>query len=626
MCGFTGIVTLKQFYNRDKIESAKIFLLKRGPDYQGDFEHDFDDKKIYFFHSRLSIIDLNSTSNQPFVKKNYVIIFNGEIYNYKSIKNQLEKQGIKFNTNSDTEVLLESYILWGEECLNHFIGMFSFVILNLNDKTLFIARDRAGIKPLYISIENNEIVFSSDLYSLITLKKNKPSLNNETIYNYFSLGYSEGNNSFLNGILKVKPGSYINISLISFQYVEKIYWNPKSFFKINNSINEKNYINLIEECLVDAFKYRMVSDVPVGVFLSGGYDSSLLTAILSKEFGNELNTYTIGFEDQRYDESNHAEKVARHLGVKFNKMICSSNDVTSLINELSDAYDEPFGDSSAIPTMLVSKFASNDVKVVLSADGGDEIFAGYEKYSRSINFYNFSKITPKFIKNSLLNIPDNILFKLLFRILGTNVSLDHIIKFKRLLSSNSLQELSHKFGENSNHQLINYASNSINKNFKHGLGDLNDLLYQDFTNYLESDILKKIDRATMYYSIEGREPMLDHRIFELMATVPEKLKIKNGNKKYLLKKICHKYIPASIMERPKMGFGIPIKDMINNDNKLSQLFFDTLSDKTFLNFELLNKNEFIKCVNDFKNNKTENFISLWYAFNFIKWQQKINKF
>ena len=365
----------------------------------------------------------------------------------------------------------------------------------------------------------------------------------------------------------------------------------------------------------------MISDVPVGVLLSGGYDSSVVSAILKKKLNHDITCFTIGFENSLYDESKYAKEVADYLGVNHKSYTCSFDDTKNLITKLVDAYDEPFGDSSAIPTLLVSKYASEDVKVVLSADGGDEVFAGYERYSRALNFHKKSKLVPQLIKDYLHKISNDSILKISNTLSSRMIDINHIEKFKKLLKKKSLLDLTCSLVKNPNTKIFN--SDFDHQIEDHNIGELNNLLLYDYKNYLESDILKKVDRATMYYSIEGREPLVDHRIFEFMASVDENLKIKGSQKKYLLKKITHKYIPKIIMDRPKKGFSIPINKIIHEDKELYQMFFDTISDSQISRLDFLNLKEFIKCKNQYKKNHEHNFISLWYLFNFINWNNKI---
>jgi asparagine synthase (glutamine-hydrolysing) len=628
MCGFLGVLDKKNIYSKEKINNAGDFMSKRGPDFSGYEFIQLSKTNIHLVHKRLSIIDLSNHANQPFYdeNKNWVLVYNGEIYNYREIRKELEKKHIKFYTNSDTEVIIKSFDYWGEKCLDRFIGMFSFMITNLKSGICYVVRDRVGVKPLYYYSSSNLLIFASDLRAINYLIDNKVTLNLNAVDSYFNLGYNELDNSYLNEINKLSPGCYLKIDLNNYETKLIKYWDSLSLFKNKEylKLNESDIVSQLEELLISSFKYRMVSDVPVGVFLSGGYDSSLVSAILSKHTDYQINSYTIGFNDSKFNEAHHAKKVANYLGLNHTEKICNEHDAFELIENLVDVYDEPFGDPSQIPTLLVSKLASNDVKVILSADGGDEIFGGYSRYSTSIDTFNKISKIPKFLLKLINSTPDLVLKNLLGLYLKRNINSNHINKFNEILNSKSIFELMKNLNKNSQ----NIFSNDYNKNKSYAeyddLDNINKMLVYDYNNYLEGDILKKVDRATMHYSIEGREPLLDHRIFEFMAKVDPKYKVsKSLEKKYLLKKITHKYLPSKMMERPKMGFGIPIDSWIKRDSKLKQIFFDNISESQIKSYDFFDYNKIVKMKNSYLKNESSTGISLWYLFNFIRWEKSL---
>jgi asparagine synthase (glutamine-hydrolysing) len=621
MCGFNGVITKNKIENIDYLINAKKFIDRRGPDAFGFTNFFLNDNYFHLQHARLSIIDLNTASNQPFEKEGYTLVYNGEIYNYNDIKYELKQFNVEFITESDTEVIIEAFKKWGISCVNKFIGMFSFALLDKKDNQLYLCRDRAGVKPLYYTVSKKEIIFSSDLYALKYLSNDNLTLNISSISNYFRFGYTTGYSTYLNNVEKVKPGTYIVFNLKNFNFDEKFFWKPIQYFDQIVERDEKDLILELEEILESSVGYRMVSDVPVGIFLSGGYDSSLVAAILKKKLNYDICCFTIGFEDEKYDESKYAIDVSNHLGVKHHVNICTVDDVKNLLVDLVEAYDEPFGDSSAIPTMLVSSYASKHVKVVLSADGGDEIFGGYSKYINTFKYYNRLHNTPIFLRQFANIFPESFIKFMINSFTNNKINLHHALKLKNIIKSDSLLEMMIKLGENPNVNLLNYDYDNLTGI---SIGDLNSMLLYDYQNYLESDILKKIDRATMFYSIEGREPLLDHRLFEFMARIPESYKIKNNISKYIFKKVVHKYLPESIMSRPKMGFGIPINKMIHSDHILKEYFFDIISDNEIKKCEFLNYDEFTSLKNMYLKNHDNGFISLWYLFNFLRWKTKIN--
>lgn len=633
MCGILANINFSGQINPN-IKQATSFLKKRGPDYIGELVFDLYEKSIVLIHTRLSIIDLSDAANQPFVSSDskWNLIFNGEIYNYQSIKNELIHLGYKFRTNSDTEVLVNAFDKWGINCLNKLIGMFAFVICNRQTSEIFVVRDRTGVKPLYYEINNSEFNISSDLNSLMNLsKKDKSDVNYEIIPIFLKYGYLSNSHSFVNGITKLEQGSYIYYNLKNNVFKKEKYWDPINIFSNSGFTNDsvENITEKLENLLISACEYRMVSDVPVGVFLSGGFDSSAVAALLSKKGKYNISTYSIGFQNPRYDESIYAKDIAKHLGVKHNEYICTEDDAINIVPQLVDVYDEPFGDSSAIPTLLVSRFASYDVKVVLSADGGDELFGGYTKYTSSDINYRRKSLIPNFLLAALDKVPNSIIIKLISHLNKRKLDETHLYKFKALLKAKNLLEFNDIMGSQNYSQLYNLNNESdlsfLNNTRYSGLincGTLNPMLLYDYEVYLEADILKKVDRATMYYSIEGREPLLDHRLFEYLAKIPENLKIQNGIQKYLLKEIVYKYLPKKLMDRPKKGFSLPIHEWCHKDDKLKQLFFDTLSSKSLNNLPILNFKELEKLKNKYLSDGNSHFNVLWYLFNYIRWFEK----
>ncbi|MDC0592075.1 asparagine synthase (glutamine-hydrolyzing) [Balneolaceae bacterium] len=621
MCGFNGFISRSNIHDLNYFNGSKKFIANRGPDSFEFCQFSIGENTFYFNHSRLAIIDLNKSSNQPFRKNGITLVFNGEIYNYVEIRNDLVKLGVEFSTNSDTEVVLESFRIWGVNCFEKFIGMFALAIHNIASDQIILARDRAGVKPLYFTYDDSQIVFSSDLYSLKYLSRIDLNLNHDSINRYFEIGYIDQNHTYLNDVQKVKSGTYIEFNLKTYQNSYTSYWNPSVYYSSDKILSEMEILEELDKLLSSSFDYRMISDVPVGVFLSGGYDSSIVSAILKKRLNHDITCYTIGFEEQGFNEAEYAKLVAKYLDVRHKVLYISNNDTREIIPKLVDVYDEPFGDSSAIPTLLVSKFAAKDVKVVLSADGGDEIFGGYHKYVTALKIYKYNKLLPEKIIDNLDIIPNEWIRMLGRLFYGNRFSLHHASKLKNIISQSSLVAIANALAVNPN-------SDIFNRDFKYSFkspkaNGINSMLLNDYQNYMEADILKKVDRATMYYSIEGREPLLDHRIFEFMASVNSDLKIKNYETKYLLKKLTHKYIPESIMNRPKMGFAIPLGKIIHEDQYLKEYFFDNISDEVIRNMEIFDLKKISEYKNMFKNASDMNFITLWYLFNFSNWFKKI---
>jgi asparagine synthase (glutamine-hydrolysing) len=587
MCGITGYFAYKKSIDKTVIDQMCQELSHRGPDDFGTYIYDYEQSQIALGHTRLSIIDLTSGGHQPMKMQHLDIVFNGEIYNYQEIKIELLKLGCVFESNSDTEVILHAFDKWGIESINRFIGMFSFILLDLKTHKIYCVRDRAGVKPFYYYKGENDFIWASELKSFHKHPFFEKKMDSEALKLYLQYGYIPAPHTIYRNTYKLLPGSYLEIDLKTGKSSENSYWNVNTSYSLpKNEGSEEEILIELEDLLVSSCKYRMVSDVPVGVFLSGGYDSSLVAALLQSKTSNKIKTFTIGFKEAGFDEAPFAREIANHLGTEHHEFYCSEQDAKEVIPLLPFMYDEPFGDSSAIPTFLVSKMAKKYVTVALSADGGDETFFGYNRYPGIINRFNrishWSKIKKMVIK---LGLP---LARMYYRNddqkkKNIEVLLASISEEK--LDMQNLNSLySQRFTEYELKNLLIYnGSREQNRNtfFKPAgaeldhMSDVDKLLSIDYKTYLVDDVLTKVDRATMAVSLEGREPLLDHRLIEFAARVPMKLKFKNNIQKYLLKQIAHKYIPKSLLDRPKSGFAIPLKKWFRTDMKyLLEEFLD----------------------------------------------------
>ncbi len=618
MCGITGFIDFNKKITKNQLVTACDSIKHRGPDDVGTTFFETPEAFIGLGHRRLAILDLSPLGHQPMFSedKSVVIIFNGEIYNFEEIRISLQNKGQIFKSNSDTEVILKAYQQFGLSCLQNFIGMFSIVIYDVNLQNVFLIRDRAGVKPLYYYFADDCLLFASELKALHQYNNFKKEIDEVSVSLYFKYGYIKAPHCIFKNTHKLLPGHYATLNLKDKSLKFTQYWNVLDYYsKPTIEINEQEALKQLESLCTSAFQYRMVSDVPVGVFLSGGYDSSLLTAILQKNSNNKIKTFTIGFEDASFNEAAHAKKVANYLGTAHNEYYCTTKEAQEIIPTLPHFYDEPFGDSSAIPTILVSQFAKKQVSVALSADGGDEIFAGYSRYDRMAQIYNVQKRIPSFIKNTtskLILATPGISMK--NRKLGALLASDNLLTTSDLLSAN--------FMEDDLQKLLNISPNSFacslnDINTIPDFGLINTLLAADYKTYLVDDILTKVDRATMSVGLEGREPFLDHRIIEWAAQLPIELKYKKGNKKYLVKQLTHQFLPKSMMDRPKMGFGIPFGKWLKGD--LKPLFTETLSKNNLNKQNLLNADYVLKLKNEFLNDHTDNDWQMWLIFVFMLW-------
>ena len=636
MCGLTGFFDIRQSrksYNSKKIIDNMTDVLKsRGPDDKGIWI----DKKnnIYFGHRRLSIIELSNLGKQPMVSNNkrFVIIFNGEIYNFLKLKNELEIENVKFSGNSDTEVLLEALAKWGiKKTLDKISGMFAFVLWDKKDKKLFLARDRFGIKPLYFSYLNKIFFFGSQTKSFLQHPNWKGEISFDALGSFFRLGYIPSNQSIFKNTSQVLPGHYLIFSNKG-KIEQKCYWNLKKkveFKRNKNNFNED--LNRQAEILLNnSVKEHMVSDVPIGCFLSGGIDSSLISALMQKNSLRKIKTFNIGFEDKFLDESMYARKIAEHLGTEHNSVIFNNQNIINLIPKLNDVYDEPFADSSQLPTILLSLTTREQVKVALSGDGGDELFGGYNRYiwAKKINlFYNFPFFIRNFIGKFLKFISpvqwNYILSKLpLLRnypFIGDKVyKLSDVIQFR-------------DFSNVYSYLISQWQKKDIPLNKKIQLNEtfiLNEKSFLDLTeqmqlmdinNYLPGDILTKVDRASMSCGLEVRVPYLEKNLVEFMWSVNSKEK----NSKKILKSILYKYVPKNLMERPKMGFSVPLEKWLKSS--LKDWANDLLQKKELENNNI-NSRVIIKKWKEHLSGKRNWQYQLWPILIYQSWKKSLNVF
>ncbi|UYF42472.1 asparagine synthase (glutamine-hydrolyzing) [Aliarcobacter cryaerophilus] len=572
----------------------------RGPDDSGVY---FDEKSgVHFGHNRLSIQDLSSHGHQPFVSDcgNYIIVFNGEVYNFKNIKIELEKLGYEFISNSDTEVILYSYKEWGIKCIDKFIGMFAFAILDKVEDKLFLVRDRAGVKPLYYYKVGNQFMFSSEIKSFHKHPIFRKEQNLSVLPYFFQFGYIPAPYTIFKNCFKLEAGHYLEYYIENSEFKIVKYWDVNDFYledKFNK--NENEILEEIEKILDNAIDLRMVSDVSVGVFLSGGYDSSLVASILAKKQGKKINTFTIGFDDEKYNEAEHAKTIAEYLGTNHTEYYMRNSDMLDLVESLPFYYDEPFGDSSALPTMIVSKLARQNVTVALSSDGGDEAFCGYSKYFFLNKFQDiFSNSFKREVLKTGLNLfsADSVEYineKLPKNLKQTNIK-DKYTKFQRAINSSSLEEMfqnaSSYVDKNEIARLLKVSKNQELFKKWEKIGNiefLNQMMAVDYKLFMNDDVLTKVDRATMSVSLEGREPLLDHRIIEYMAKVPLEIKYKNKQGKYLLRQVLYKYIPKEMVDKPKSGFQIPLNEWLRGELKPLVLKYLDVSrlDESIFNIE-----------------------------------------
>lgn len=638
MCGITGFIDFKRDTSMQELQKMTDVLHHRGPDGSGYERIEKDNYVLGLGHRRLSIIDLTESGAQPMRFQEFWISFNGEVYNFNEIKSELESLGHKFKSTSDTEVVLQAYMRWGSTCVDKFIGMFAFVIYNSNDGKIFCCRDRAGVKPFYYYFKAGLFLFSSELKSFHEHPRFDKKLNLAAVSAFMQYGNVPTPHCIFNNCYKLKPGHFMEFSIDEELSREQIqpqnqtsYWNvydaynkPKLDLSFDNAKQET------EKILKNACDYRMVSDVPVGVFLSGGYDSASVTALLQKDRTNPLKTFTISVPDIGLDEAPFAKEIATYLGTDHTEIQCSHKEAIDLIEDLPFYYDEPFADSSAIPTTLVSLAARKHVTVALSADAGDEVFAGYNRYDYIQRYGERLNKIPSFLRKSIVQsmefIPSNVIPY--FR--NTYNFHNRYEKIKGVMADPTQEQIMMSLSEQFTDAQIRkiarfdyeklstaYASKELKAEFS---SPLSFMMAVDYQTYLVDDILQKVDRASMTVSLEGREPYLDHRLIEWAAQLPNEYKYNKGEKKYILKEILHNYIPKDMMDRPKMGFAIPVASWLQNDLR-------HLVDH-YINEELISKQKLFDwgIVGDIKRKflagKKEYDVKMWYFLTFQMWYEK----
>ncbi len=569
MCGFSGFMpSISEEKDKVFLSSMLRRIKYRGPDKTSIYRNN----KIALGHHRLSIIDLEG-GNQPAYdpQTKDCLVFNGENYGYKNLAKQLKAKGIKLQDSSDTEVLFRLLINFGaEETLKKIDGMFSFVYFCAKNNSLYMARDRAGEKPLYYAMYNDFLIFGSEIKTITDFPLFKKELNYSAIADYLHLDYITLNKTLFNKIKKVQPGEYIKYhkKIIS----NHVYW--KFTQRIKKNLSEEFAADHLETLIDESVKNRLIADVPIGLFLSGGIDSSLI-AYYSKKYAKKIESFTIKMDNESYDESEFASVVSKHLKIKNHILLLKESDLLNSLSDIEKKIDEPLNDPSIIPTYLVSKLAKRHVKVCLSGDGADELFSGYSPF-KHIKIMKLLSFFPKPIGELLYKISSGISFKdnymsymFLFKQISKGIGYETNQQIFKWMSSFTRSEINKIFLQNlkdtclKNKDIINFLGNcKIDKRI-----DVHDQITQMFfENYLPNDILTKVDRASMYNSLEVRSPFLDKNVMEFASSLNNSLKIKSKTK-YILRKICKDKLPRNIINRKKHGFAIPLANMLRKSLK-----------------------------------------------------------
>jgi len=606
-------------------------LFRGGPDDAGLFV----DKEagLALGHRRLSIIDLSEKGRQPMTAGTHTICYNGETYNFLELRHVLEGLGHTFESTSDTEAVLKAFCEWGPACIDSLNGMFAFALWNSSEKALYLFRDRIGVKPLYYYNHGGIFAFASELKALHAGLPGRLEIDRAALGEFLHYGYISAPRSIYRHVRKLEPGHWLKVSA-GHTIEDHCYWSSADFGETADSgSGESRCIDRMEEIMVDAFTKRLIADVPVGVFLSGGVDSSLVTAILARHAHTPVRTFTIGFRERNYDESAWAGNIARHLGTEHTQEIVTPDHAREILPLWPEIYDEPFGDISGIPTTIVSRITRKHVKVSLSADGGDELFCGYHRYWVMNTLNRYLSPLPSIIPRAaggVLGLLGSDLFAAVAQAhprLRLPAIKDRMRKFQAVLSNWSGDAssaypyavgywLPHEVdrligGYRNPRQPIDASSKTL----------FDSMMAWDLQHYLPEDILTKVDRATMFCSLEGRDPFLDHRIVEFARSLPLNLKYRDGDPKYILKQLLGRYIPKELFMRPKQGFAVPIYSWLHDE--LMGLIDELLNPESLRSQPHVEPEIVFKTLSEFRQKKGSIAVDrIWLLIVLMMWKQR----
>jgi asparagine synthase (glutamine-hydrolysing) len=608
MCGIVGFIDFEKKLSTKTLDNLIISLLHRGPDDNGKYFQNFDNYNLGIGHTRLSIQDPTPNGKQPMLHKNIIISYNGEVYNFKIIKKELIDNGYSFSTNTDTEVILKSYDFWGIKFIDKLNGIFAISIFDKDKKKIYLIRDRLGVKPIYWYFDGLTMIYGSELKIFKKINSINKKISSAGLNSYFKYGYVPEPYSILENIYKLQAGSIAELNIENKNLEIKKYWDINHIPTEIEKNDEENVLNKLDNLIADSVELRMISDFPVGIYLSGGVDSSLIASYMTKLSNKPINSFTIGFEDKILDESNYAKNISKFLKTNHHEYILRDEDIYNILFDYENLYDEPFGDASILPMALLAKETKKTSKVVLSADGGDELFFGYDKYRKILNRKKKSNLIPRFLKD---------LFKKTnFDKTSDNRFLNYLLNQEFIDWLKTESELNNK---NKVSKLIkNNSDFKTNFDLKFKFRDsFNEMLCLDIKTFLLDDILWKVDRSTMYSGLEARDPLLDYRLVEYSLNIPGNLKFKGSSLKYLLKELAYKKFPKSLIERPKKGFDVSIititLKLLNNKNN------SLLNKEIILSQNLFNYEEIIRLKNEIVNKNYRNIGLMWLFLIFQIW-------
>ena len=626
MCGISGLYLKHgEIAERPLLEAMAATMEWRGPDAAGFH----NDKHLGLAHRRLKIIDLSDEANQPMHAEadRYSIVFNGEIYNYRELRAELEARSINFQTNSDTEVLLKAYIEWGKIILTRLNGIFAFAVYDKHKQSLFIARDRFGIKPLFYSFDGERLAFASTVSAIMTVPWVTKEISNETVFSFLKFSHIPNPDSIIDSIKQVKPGHYISFRHGSFSEME--YWNSTELSKpqMNQDQDESTFIEQLEFSLMNSVKAQSVSDVPLGCFLSGGIDSSLISYYLAQTSDKPVKSFSIGYKEQEFDESAYARKVADSLGFQHFEYIVGPEDFFEFIPDIPKYFDQPLADPTLLPSLLLAKNSRSKVTVALSGDGGDELFFGYE-YQQALYRLERMKDIPYSLRAPVCK-----LLQLMLHPFATNrLKLQQINKLLDILQFRNRAELFQYFigtigpiNLDKINELLKHPISLKKPLYSELMDEISDLpwpaqIEQIFLKrFLPDTVLAKTDRTSMAFSLEARVPFLDNEMLKLSSSLPFNMKYKNGVKKYILRKLTELHFPHEIAYRKKQGFSIPMREWLRGD--LKYLVQEHLGPEKLKNDPHLNEVCVSRIINEHMENHANHSHLIWSMISLQMWKQ-----
>tara|TARA_B100000780_G_scaffold278588_2_gene252665 strand:- start:9989 stop:11869 length:1881 start_codon:yes stop_codon:yes gene_type:complete len=623
MCGIAGFSNFHlQEGSEAELEAMGQAIYHRGPDAGGIYL----DEQIGLCHRRLSILDLSEAGNQPMYSADgsLVIVFNGEIYNFLEIRAELEQQGVTFKSHTDTEVILALYAREGVKCLEKLNGMFAFALWDKNTQELFIARDRLGKKPLYYYTEGDRFAFGSEIKAILALKDIPREIRLDAVYDFFAYQYVPDPKSIFQHINKLPPAHYMLLNKNGFSIHE--YWDVS--FKNISTQSEEEHKAQLKALLEKVTRQRMISDVPLGAFLSGGVDSSGVVAMMAEASETPVKTCTIGFDDEKFNEADFAKEIAEKYNTEHHEFTVHQN-VAEQLEHIAGFFDEPFADPSLVPTYFVSELARKAVTVALAGDGGDEMFAGYQKYTTDDIENKLRNKFPKSIRKHLFPglakisgaIPGTIGKKA--KSLLTSLSQEPGMGFyitNSMMTDEAWEQLAKpqiKDQLNGYHP-SQYTLDMYNK--ADGPDHLSKILYTDIKTYMTGDILVKVDRMSMAHSLEVRAPILDYQVTEFAATLPSSQKYRDGEKKYLLKEVFKPFIPESLLYRKKMGFSTPLDEWFRSE--LKEFSEKRIQNKKSGLHSIFNGNAIERVWNEHQSKQRNHGIILWSMLMYQLWHER----